>query len=117
MSRSLIINGDIVNPPTSPSCFRDVIFYAHEFLDYNVLIEVNSEKDFYYNFLKRLGLMDFIDDILKRGIEEGYRIDTDFYLSPTVYVTKSINAYNVNSILQSIGFRRLSRFTDINNSI
>lgn len=61
--------------------------------------------------------MDFIDDILQQGKEEGYRIDTDFNFSPTVYVTKTINAYNVNSILQSIGFRRFGRFTNIDDCI
>lgn len=104
MSQSLLINGDITNPPSSISCVRDVTFIAHEFLKFNVIIECNANKDFYYKFLKTFGVTDFIDDFLPFGREAGIRIDKEFNLSPTVYVTDVINVFNLQLILRSIGF-------------
>lgn len=104
MASRLIINGEIINPPTSISCFRDVTFIAHEYLHLDVIVEV-LEKDFYYKFLSTFGAMDYIDDIVSPKEEIGMRIDTDFNYAPTVYVTKIINAKNLNSILLSLGFR------------
>jgi hypothetical protein len=83
---------------------RDVTFVAHEFLKLNVIIECNASKDFYYKFLKTFGVTDFIDDFLPFGIEAGMRIDKEFNLSPTVYVTDIINIFNLQLILKSIGF-------------
>lgn len=105
MSRSLLINGDIINPPSSISCVRDLTFIAHEYLDYDVIVECNAEKDFYYKFLKTFGAMDFVDDLTFFGEEEGFRIDTDYNFDPTIYVTTIIDAKNISNILKCIGFR------------
>lgn len=108
MSSNLIINGDLVNPPSSISCIRDLTFIAHEFLHKEVILECEENKDFYYKFLKLKGGMDFIDDILFIGEEEGERIDTQMHFAPTVFITDSINQYNLMFILQSIGFRGIT---------
>ena len=105
MSQSLLINGDLINPPSSISCVRDVTFIAHEYLNFDVIIECIAEKDFYYRFLKAFGAMDFVDELTVFGEEEGMRIDKDFNYHPTVYVAEVIDQNNVESILQSIGFR------------
>lgn len=105
MSRSLLINGDIINPPSSISCVRDLTLIAHEYLNFNVLVECNAEKDFYYKFLKTFGAMDFIDDLTLFGEEEGLRIDTDYNFDPTIYVTTVIDSKNISNILQCIGFK------------
>jgi len=101
---NLIINGDLVNPPSSVSSFRELTFFAHEYLHREVILECEDNKDFYYKFLKLRGAMDFIDDILLLGEEEGERIDTQLHYAPTVYITDSINQKNLLIILQSIGF-------------
>lgn len=104
MASRLIINGEIVNPPTSISCFRDVTFIAHEYLHLDVIVEI-QEKDYCYKFLSNFGAMDYVDDILLPQEEMGMRIDTDYNFAPTVYVTNVINVKNLNSILSSLGFR------------
>jgi len=88
---------------------RDVAFIAHEFMGFNVIIECNNEKDFYYKFLKTFGVTDYIDDFLPFGREIGLRIDRDYNYSPTVFVTEVINAYNLQLILKSIGFNGFRR--------
>ena len=105
MSRSLLINGDLINPPSSISCVRDITFIAHEYLDLDVIIECIAEKDFYHRYLKNFGAMDYIDELTAFGEEEGMRIDNDFHYDPTIYVTDIIDARNVQLILRSIGFR------------
>lgn len=110
MSQSLLINGDITNPPSSISCVRDIALIAHEFLNFNVIIECKVEKDFYYKFLKTFGVTDFVDDFLPFGRETGLRIDNEYNLSPTVYVTDVINVYNLQLILKSIGFTGFRRY-------
>lgn len=100
----MIIRGDLVNPPTSLSCFRDLTFYAHEYCHYNVILE-GDPKDIYYHFLKRCGVMDYIDDILRPGEEVGLRVDNDYVYSPTACVVENINAYNLKYVLSSIGFK------------
>lgn len=105
MNRSLLINGDLINPPSSISCVRDITFIAHEYLDLDVIIECIANKDFYHRYLKNFGAMDYVDDLTIFGEEVGMRIDNDFHFDPTIYVTDIIDARNVQSILTSIGFR------------
>lgn len=105
MSQSLLINGDLINPPSSISCVRDITFIAHEYLDLDVIIECVAEKDFYHRYLKNFGAMDYVDELTVFGEEEGMRIDNDFHYDLTIYVTDVINALNVQLILRSIGFR------------
>lgn len=105
MSQSLLINGDLINPPSSISCVRDITFIAHEYLNFDVIIECIAEKDFYHRYLKNFGAMDYVDDLTLFGEEEGMRIDNSFHYDPTIYVTDIIDARNVQLILNSIGFR------------
>lgn len=92
----------MANPPSSISCFRDLTLYAHTFLHYAVLVEVEP-KDPYYKYLRRTGAMDFIDDIVLPGEETGMRVDTGFVYAPTACVVDSINQNNLKYILKSIG--------------
>lgn len=50
--------------------------------------------------------MDYVDDILKVGEEEGIRIDTSYNYSPTIFVSDRIDYYNLKSILNAIGFNK-----------
>lgn len=98
-----------MNPPTSISCFRDLTFYAHEYCCYNVLVE-GEPKDNYYQFLKRRGAMDYVDDILLPGEEIGMRVDNDFVYAPTACVVEKIDVFNLRYVLSSIGFTGLVRY-------
>jgi len=99
----LIINGDLVNPPTSPSAFRTLTLAAKVYCLYDILLEVEKEKDMYYKFLKRYGCMDFIDSIIFIGEEKGIRIDTKPHIQPTLVVDR-IDINNLWLVLNYIGF-------------
>lgn len=99
----LLINGDLVNPPTSPSSFRTLTLFAKLYCSYDVLLEVLEEKDLYYHFLRKYGCMDFIDGIVLLGEESGLRIDIEPRFAPTCLVDR-IDPTNLNQLLQYIGF-------------
>jgi len=61
----------------------------------------------HYSRLKRFGVMDYIDDILRINEETGMRIDNDFNYAPTVCMVKSITVNNLQYILHSVGFNGL----------
>jgi len=102
---NLIINGDIINPPTSVTCFRELTLIAKKAIHLKVIVE-SMEKDFCWRYLKHFGAMDYVDDILRIGEEEGMRIDTEFHFSPTVYVSDRIDYYNIKNILNALGFNK-----------
>jgi hypothetical protein len=102
---NLIINGDIINPPTSVTCFRELTLIANKAIHLKVIVE-SMEKDFCWRYLKNFGAMDYVDDILKVGEEEGIRIDTGYNYSPTIFVSDRIDYYNLKNILNAIGFNK-----------
>lgn len=102
MVSNLIINGDIINPPTSVTCFRELTLIANKASHLKVIVEC-LEKDFCWRYLKNFGAMDFVDDILAVGEETGFRIDTEFHYSPTIFVTDRIDHYNLKNILNALG--------------
>lgn len=106
MVNNLIINGDIVNPPSSITCFRELTLIAKEAIHLQVFIEC-QQKDFYFKYLKNFGAMDYIDDILLPGEEKGMRIDNELHFSPTIYVTDRIDHYNIRDVLNALGFNSL----------
>lgn len=105
MDSNLIINGDIINPPTSVTCFRELTLIANKAVHLKVIIEC-LEKDFCWRYLKTFGAMDFVDDILKVGEESGFRIDTEHHYAPTIFVTDRIDYYNIKQVLNALGFNQ-----------
>lgn len=99
----LLINADLINPPTSLQCFRTLTLVAKIYCSYDVLVESISDKDLYYRFLKKHGCMDFVDDIVSLGEESGTRIDRELRFAPT-YLTDRITVDNLNYITDYIGF-------------
>ena len=99
----LLINADLINPPTSPQCFRTLTLVAKIYCSYDVLLEALSDKDLYYRFLKQYGCMDFVDDIVSLGEESGTRIDRELRFAPT-YLTDRITVDNLNYITDYIGY-------------
>lgn len=99
----LLINADLINPPTSPSSFRTLTMVAKEYCLYNVLLESYYDKDPYYKFLKQYGCMDYVDDIVMTGEESGIRIDIELHYSASLIVDR-IDVQNLNIIYNFIGF-------------
>ena len=100
---NLIINADLSNPPTSKLSFRELTFYAHEFCNYSVILETDNNKDIYYKYLKGWP-MEFIEDILPVGEEDGLRIDIESNYAPTVLADR-ITSNNLVYLLKCIGFK------------
>jgi len=114
VSHSLIINGDIINPPTSITCFRELTLIAKKAIHFEVFVEC-EHKDFYWKYLKNFGAMDFVDDILNLGEENGLRIDSKLHYAPTIFITNKIDHFNLKNVLNAIGFNNL--LFNVNNRI
>lgn len=99
----LLINADLINPPTSLQCFRTLTLVSKLYCSFDVLLEADCNKDIYYNFLKPRGYMDYIDDIVLLGEEVGTRIDNDYRFSPS-FVTDRIDVQTLSPIFNFLGF-------------
>lgn len=72
---NLIIRGELCEPPSSISCFRDVTLYSSCFVNAPVLLETpRGMKDNYYTWLKNNGAYDFIEEIIERNEDYGFKI-------------------------------------------
>lgn len=64
----LIFDCELTEPPSSISCFRDVTLYSKVFLDCQNLIKCpRGTKTMYWNWIKRYGAHDFVDQIILKG--------------------------------------------------
>ncbi len=64
MSRLLAIAAELSEPPSSPTCWREVTLTAAQ-RDYEtVAVCPEGTIDLYYRWLRRYGLMDYVEDIL-----------------------------------------------------
>lgn len=110
MSRSLIINAPILNPPTWLLYFREFTFFVHwDFRDKfdSIIIEVaRPELDIYYKFLKQQPIkpLEYIRGFVEEDCREtGLRISNSFELSPTIHA-EYINEKNVYSLLRAVSY-------------
>jgi len=101
---TLIIRDQLVNPPTWFSSFRDLTLYCSVFLRDDVLIE-SDDPDPYYRWMRPRGGMDFVEDFVRPGAEEGVRLDVGHNYPRTV-VTDRIAPENVHSLIRLIRFCR-----------
>ena len=107
----MIINAKIAKPPTQNLALRLITLSARENLQLFVLFEAfKEERDIYFRFLKKTGLMDFAEDLIfTEEKEEGIRIDTD-YNYPFTIKTNEIYFSNTTNILGQIDFlKKLNR--------
>jgi hypothetical protein len=98
---NLIINAELSSdPPSEGLYFRFLTMVAKKDLKYDVLLESREEEiDNYYNFLRKKGWFDFVDDIiLPEWREEGVRLDTN-YNYPLTVKTEYIRCENTNLII------------------
>ncbi len=101
---NLIISSELSSdPPSEGLYFRFITMVAKEDLGCDVLIESNKENiDFYYNFLKKKGWFDFVDDfVLPEWREEGIRLDTELNY-PLTIKTEYIRCENTPLLLGQI---------------
>jgi len=85
----IIIKDELVNPPTWFSSFRDLTLICSLRLHADIVIET-QETDLYYKWLKPRGGMDFIDDFVLPGLEEGIRLDTELNFDPSIVVDRIV---------------------------
>ena len=96
----LIIRDQLVNPPTWFASYRDLTLYYHVFLKGEVLIE-SMEPDYYISWLRQRGGLDFVEDFIKPGQEDGVRIDIEHNYPKTI-ITDRIAPENVHKLISQI---------------
>ena len=68
-------------------------------LGYDILIESREDQiDKYYNFLKKKGWFDYVDDFILPNQELGVRLDTELNYPMTIQVP-AIRCENTSNIL------------------
>lgn len=97
---TLVIRDQLVCPPTWFASYRDLTLYCHILLKLEIVIET-EEADIYYRWIKPRGGMDFIEDFVRPGSEEGARLDIA-NTSPRTVVTDRIAPENVHRLIASI---------------
>jgi hypothetical protein len=99
---TLIIRDALVNPPTWFASFRDLTLYCSIFLHDEVVIE-SDDVDAYYRWIKPRGGMDFVEDFVRPGAEDGVHLDFEPNYPRTV-VTDRIAPENVHRLIAQIRF-------------
>ena len=97
---TLIIRDQLVCPPTWFASYRDLTLYCHIFFKMDIVIE-SEAADIYYRWIKLRGGMDFIEDFVRPGSEEGPRLDLTRTTASTI-VTDRISPENVHQLIASI---------------
>jgi hypothetical protein len=99
-SMTLIIRDQLVNPPTWFASFRDLTLYCHVFLRDAVVIE-SEDPDPYWRWMRPRGGMDFIEDFVRPGAEDGIHLDLEHNFPRTV-ITDRIAPENVHRLIAKI---------------
>jgi hypothetical protein len=97
---TLIIRDQLVNPPTWFASFRDLTLYCHIFLRDDIVIE-SDDPDPYYRWMRSRGGMDFVEDFVRPGAEDGVHLDIEHNYPRTV-VADRIAPENVHSLIRLI---------------
>jgi hypothetical protein len=98
----LIIRDQLVTPPTWFASYRDLTLYYHTFLHGEVVIE-SQEPDYYVSWLKQRGGLDFVEDFIRPGTEDGVRIDFEHNYPKTI-ITDRIAPENVHKLINQIKY-------------
>jgi len=99
---TLIIRDSLINPPTWFAAFRDLTLLCQVSLHYETVIE-SDDADIYYRWLKRRGGMDFVEDFVRPGSEDGVHLDFEPNYPCTV-VTDRIVPENTGELINRIRF-------------
>lgn len=101
---TLIIRDQLVNPPTWFASFRDLTLYCHIFLHNDVVIE-SDDPDPYVRWMRPRGGMDFVEDFVRPGSEDGVHLDVEPQF-PCSIITDRIAPENVHRLIAQIQFLR-----------
>jgi hypothetical protein len=99
---SLIIRDQLVTPPTWFSSFRDLTLYCHCFLHAEILIE-SEDPDPYWKWIRARGGMDFVEDFVRPGTEDGVRLDVEPNF-PRSVITDRIAPENFHRLIAQLRF-------------
>lgn len=99
---TLIIRDSLVNPPTWFASFRDLTLFCNVMMRLQTVIE-SEDADLYWRWLKSRGGMDFVEDFVRPGAEDGVRLDLapEF---PRTIVTDRIVPENTHALIHRIRF-------------
>jgi hypothetical protein len=97
---TLIIRDVLVNPPTWFASFRDLTLYCNVFFNDDIVIE-SDDADPYYRWLKARGGMDFVEDFVRPGAEDGVHLDVEPNF-PRSVITDRIAPENVHRLIAQI---------------
>lgn len=97
---NLIIRDQLINPPTWFASFRDLTLYCNVFLKADIVIET-EDPDAYYRWIKPRGGMDFVEDFVRPGSEDGLHLDIEHNYPRTV-ITDRIAPENVHQLIALI---------------
>jgi hypothetical protein len=97
---SLIIRDQLLNPPTWFASFRDLTLYCHVFLGADIVIE-SDNPDPYWRWMRPRGGLDFVEDFVRPGSEEGVHLDTE-PIYPRSVITDRIAPENVERLVAQI---------------
>ena len=103
---NLIFCDGIIEPPTESLAFRGLCLHSQMQGEQSIfLLEAEREfQDFYYKWMKRHGMHDFIEDIIyPEDKVQGLRICQKHVMSPEL-VIKKIAWDNLNFILSKIPY-------------
>ena len=98
----LIIRDQLVTPPTWFSSFRDLTLYCSCFLHAEILIE-SSDPDPYWKWMKARGGMDFVEDFISPGTEDGIRLDIEPNFPRTI-ITDRIVPENIHALIARLQY-------------
>ena len=99
---SLIIRDQLVTPPTWFASFRDLTLYCHCFLHAEILIE-SEDPDPYWKWMRARGGMDFVEDFVRPGTEDGVRLDVEPNY-PRSVITDRIAPENIHRLIAQLKF-------------
>jgi hypothetical protein len=99
---SLIIRDQLVTPPTWFASFRDLTLYCHVFLHAEIVIE-SEDPDPYWRWMRSRGGMDFVEDFVRPGTEDGVRLDIEANY-PRSVITDRIAPENVHRLIAQLKF-------------
>ena len=97
---TLIIRDQLLNPPTWFPSFRDLTLYCHIFLRIDIVIE-SADPDPYYRWIKPRGGLDFVEQFVRPGSEDGLRLDVEPNYPLTV-ITDRIVPENIHRLIRQI---------------
>jgi hypothetical protein len=105
--RPIIFYENIVAPPSESGAVRSVCLYGKVFIDSNLpfLLETTQEnKDIYYNWIKEVGLTDFIKEIVTAEEEvNGLRIAEDKKRDPCLTISR-VSLDNLEHIINMLKY-------------